>query len=99
VTAREPRRGPEPLTREKRAVSSAPDSRDVEALTELLDLTDSFISNEQRARYLLTCNWFVREGVAVATRAAIKDRLFWQERAASTVTDPGSLVRIHGVTS
>ena len=30
---------------------------DVEALTDLLDLMENFPSNEQRARYLLTCNW------------------------------------------
>jgi hypothetical protein len=34
-----------------------PDPQDVEQLTDLLDLMADFPSNEQRARYLLTCNW------------------------------------------
>ena len=58
---------------------SGPDPRDVCALTELLDLLEGFSSNEQKARYLLTCNWFTREGVAVATRAAISDAMFWAD--------------------
>ena len=53
-----------------------PDTRDVAALTGLLDLMADFPSNEQRARYLLSCDWFTREGVAVATRAAIKHAAF-----------------------
>lgn len=58
---------------------TGPDQRDVDALRELLDLTDGF-TNDQRARYLLTCNWFVREGVSAATRAAIVDAQFWASR-------------------
>ncbi len=34
-----------------------PDPADVAALTYLLDLMANFPSNEQRARYLLSCNW------------------------------------------
>jgi hypothetical protein len=30
---------------------------DVDALRELLDLMENFPDNDQRARYLLTCNW------------------------------------------
>ena len=34
-----------------------PDIDDVHALTQLLDIMANFPSNEQRARYLLTCDW------------------------------------------
>jgi hypothetical protein len=34
-----------------------PDQADVDALRELLDLMVNFPSNDQRARYLLGCNW------------------------------------------
>lgn len=69
-------------------VSGGPDERDVRQLTELLDLLDGFTSNEQRARYLLTCNWFTREGVAVATRAAIADAAFWATHARNDKAAP-----------
>lgn len=36
---------------------NSPEPRDVAALTQLLDLMENFGSNEQRARYLLSCNW------------------------------------------
>lgn len=65
-------------------MSTGPDERDVKALTELLDLLYPDVTeNESKARYLLTSNWFAREGVAVATRAAISDAAFW-EKAAET---------------
>lgn len=59
--------------------SSGPDPRDVEALTDLLDLMSFFPSNEQRARYLLSCNWMRERGAAVAAQsaadlAALRDR-------------------------
>ena len=43
-----------------------PHPTDVAALTELLDLMVDFPSNEQRARYLLTCNWMRDRGAAAA---------------------------------
>lgn len=42
--------------------------QDVDALTELLDLMTDFSSNEQRARYLLSCNWMRDRGTAAAER-------------------------------
>jgi hypothetical protein len=36
---------------------TGPDERDVAELTYLLDIMGNFSSNEQRARYLLSCNW------------------------------------------
>lgn len=36
---------------------SAPDPADVDDLRDLLDLMADFPSNDQRARFLLTCNW------------------------------------------
>lgn len=73
-----------------------PDERDVRQLTELLDLLDGFTSNEQRARYLLTCNWFTREGVAVATRAAIADATFWAARAPHVLVNAESPAQPEG---
>lgn len=35
-----------------------PRQSDVDGLRELLDLLDSFSDNDQRARYILTSNWF-----------------------------------------
>lgn len=46
-----------------------PDPADVEAVTYLLDLMANFPSNEQRARYLLSCNWMRDRGCAAAERA------------------------------
>ena len=34
-----------------------PDQADVDAIRELLDLMVNFSSNDQRARFLLSCNW------------------------------------------
>lgn len=61
---------------------TGPDQSDVDELRGLLDLLESFSSNDQRARYLLTSNWmrdrgaaaadYIRrtvEGVAASTRA------------------------------
>lgn len=64
-------------------MSTGPDPRDVGELRDLLDLMETFPDNDQRARYLLTCNWFVREGVSVATRAAVADATFWASRPTS----------------
>lgn len=44
--------------------AAPPDPADVRALTGLLDLLTNFPSNEQRARYLLSCDW-MRERDAV----------------------------------
>ena len=57
-----------------------PDERDVAELTKLLDLLAGPTPNDQRARYLLSSNWFAREGVAVATRAAVSEAMFWAAR-------------------
>lgn len=40
----------------------APYQPDVDGLRELLDLLDGFSSNDQRARYILTSNWFRDHG-------------------------------------
>lgn len=44
-----------------------PDQADVDALRELLDLMENFSDNDQRARYLLTCDW-MRTRVAEVER-------------------------------
>lgn len=44
----------------------APSQEDVDQLRELLDLMESFASNDQRARYLLTSNWLRDRGAAAA---------------------------------
>lgn len=90
--------------------NTGPDEGDVKALTELLDLlypdagwhqgeesTAPMSKNESAARYLLTSNWFVREGVDVATRAAASDAAFWasREARASTTSTPQ---RLHLIT-
>lgn len=77
---------------EKDRQNTGPNEGDVKALTELLDLlypdagwhdsTPPMSKNESAARYLLTSNWFVREGVDVATRAAASDAAFWTSREA-----------------
>ncbi len=38
-------------------LETLPNQADVDALADLLDLMTNFPSNDQRARYLLTCNW------------------------------------------
>lgn len=47
----------------------APYQPDVDGLRELLDLTEGFSSNDQRARYILTSNWFRDHGAAAGQRA------------------------------
>lgn len=47
---------------------SAPDQADVDALRALLDLMGDFPSNDQRARYLLTCNWMRDRDARMAER-------------------------------
>lgn len=47
----------------------SPEPGDVATLTELLDLLTDFPSNEQRARFLLTCNWMRDRGAAAAANA------------------------------
>lgn len=46
-----------------------PDSDDVAALRHLLDMMGNFPSNDQRARYLLTCDWMRDRGAVAAARA------------------------------
>jgi len=45
-----------------------PYQEDVDALRDLLDLLENFSSNDQRARYLLSCNWMRDRGAAAAER-------------------------------
>ena len=44
--------------------SRTPRQADVDGLRELLDLLDSFANNDQRARFILTSNWFRDHGTA-----------------------------------
>lgn len=44
----------------------SPAQRDVDALRELLDLLEHAPDNDQRARYLLTCNWMRDRGAAAS---------------------------------
>ena len=53
-------------TADTRSDITLPDPADVEALTNLLDLMVNFPSNEQRARYLLSCNWMRDYDAAIA---------------------------------
>lgn len=48
-----------------------PADRDVADLTHLLDLMETFASNEQRARYLLSSDWLRERGAAAAQRNAV----------------------------
>lgn len=43
-----------------------PDPADVDALRDLLELTEGFADNDQRARYLLSSNWLRDRGAAAA---------------------------------
>jgi hypothetical protein len=45
------------------------DQADVDALRELLDLMVNFPDNDQRARYLLSCNWMRDRDAAIAADA------------------------------
>ncbi len=47
-----------------------PDPIDVAALTDLLDMLEHAPSNEQRARYLLSCNWMIERGATASANAA-----------------------------
>lgn len=47
---------------------SAPEQADVDALRDLLDLMENFPSNDQRARYLLSCDWMRDRGAQAAAR-------------------------------
>lgn len=53
---------------------TGPDPRDVQQLTALLDLISDFPSNEQRARYLLTCNWMRDRGALAAAHARVQGK-------------------------
>jgi len=53
-------------TADTRSDITLPDPADVAALTYLLDLMANFPSNEQRARYLLSCNWMRDHDAAIA---------------------------------
>jgi hypothetical protein len=57
---------PAPGPRQRRA--GCPEQVDVDALRELLDLLDGFRDNDQRARYLLSCNWMRDRGAVAAAR-------------------------------
>ena len=46
-----------------------PHQADVDALRQLLDLAESFSSNDQRARYILTSDWFRDHGASAGMRA------------------------------
>jgi hypothetical protein len=48
-----------------------PDQHDVDELRELLDMMESFSSNDQRARYLLGSNWLRDRGAAAAARLGV----------------------------
>jgi len=50
-----------------------PYQEDVDALRDLLDLLENFSSNDQRARYLLSCNWMRDRGAAAAERIKLDD--------------------------
>ena len=52
-----------------RAFPPPPRQEHVDGLRELLDLLDGFSSNDQRARYILTSNWFRDHGTAAAAWA------------------------------
>lgn len=47
-----------------------PDPADVDALRDLLDLTAGFRDNDQRARYLLSCDWMQDRAARPASVAA-----------------------------
>lgn len=64
-----------------------PDPADVRKLTELLDLLEGFIGNEQRARYLLSCNW-MRDRDALVTARAYAEMAGWAAEQAVTATTP-----------
>jgi hypothetical protein len=49
---------------------TGPEDQDIDALTALLDLMTDFPSNEQRARFLLCCNWMRERGAAAAEHNA-----------------------------
>lgn len=59
------RTAPAPIPRQR---WSGPDQADVDALRELLDLLEGFRDNDQRARYLLSCNWMRDRGAVAAAR-------------------------------
>jgi hypothetical protein len=50
-------------------LAACPDQSDVDALRELLDLMVNFPDNDQRARYLLSCNWMRDRDAAIAAKA------------------------------
>jgi hypothetical protein len=54
---------------QREAIPRGPDQADVDGLRELLDLVDGFNSNDQKARYILTSNWFRDHGAAAGLRA------------------------------
>jgi len=50
-------------------MTKTPNPKHVRQLRDLLDLLEDFPSNDQRARYLLTCNFMVDQGHAAAENA------------------------------
>jgi cytochrome c-type biogenesis protein CcmH/NrfG len=46
-----------------------PDQADVDALRDLLDMMVNFRDNDQRARYLLGCNWMVARDARIRSEA------------------------------
>ncbi|WP_372733575.1 hypothetical protein [Nocardioides sp.] len=61
------------------ATTNAPDQADVDALRDLLDLMADFPDNDQRARYLLTCNWMRDRQTTVDTTPA-QHGVAWEDR-------------------
>lgn len=68
---------------------NSPEPRDVAALTQLLDLMENFGSNEQRARYLLSCNWMRDRDTAMfaAGRKLCEQASAAQARILAAVTE------------
>jgi hypothetical protein len=67
------------VPRQRGSIPPGPRQCDVDGLRELLDLVESFSSNDQRARYILTSNWFRDHGAeagawAHATGVWLDDR-------------------------
>ncbi|MDQ6526864.1 hypothetical protein RB608_24810 [Nocardioides sp. LHD-245] len=56
--------------------SPAPEQRDVDELRRLLDLLESYTSNDQKARYLLTCNWLRNRLARRQSDAELMDALY-----------------------
>ena len=62
---------------------TAPRQADVDGLRELLDLVEDFPSNDQRARYILTSNWFRDHGESASAWASVTGVWLPEQRRAS----------------